>query len=322
MKRPEGFDRRSPEPPPRKPAKSAPASKQQAAANQPAVAKAAAAPVTKIAPPTKSKAKAPKNRPATPAAKRELKAAARERRRYERTEVKRFTRRARRRRLGWLVAFLTLLLMGGLVTGAVYSPLLSLKTITITGTSLVDQKQVHAALQDQVGKPLALVDFGEIGRVLDTFLLVRSYVTETVPPDTLIIRISERTPIASLPTSTGFSVVDAAGVVIESGTTRKAALPIIDIGTQDTKSPAFAAAVGVLLALPKDLLAKVDRVSAQTMDDVTLTLTGVGQKVVWGSPEKSDLKARVLAALVRTQDAGKVVKYDVSAPNTPVVGPA
>jgi cell division protein FtsQ len=206
-----------------------------------------------------------------------------------------------------------------LLVGAVFSPLLALKTITVTGASRVDAQEVTAALDDQLGTPLALLDFAEIRHELSKFPLIRSYVTESVPPGTLLIRLEERAPIGSVATAGGFSVVDAAGVVIESAPERAPGLPVIEAGA-DVDTPAFGSAVEVLLSLPVDLLAKVDRISAQSKDNVTLTLVGVGQLVDWGSPEQSALKARVLATLIASQDANAVVRYDVSSPNTPVVG--
>ena len=212
--------------------------------------------------------------------------------------------------------------LAGLVTGAVYSPLLALRTVTVDGTSRVSATDVRDAVSDQLGKPLALVDFAQITTELSRFPLIRSFVTETVPPDTLVIRITERAPIGSVATSSGFSVVDPAGVEIEKATDRPPSLPLIDVGTSKANSPAFAAVVAVLLALPQPVLSRVDSVTAQTNDDVTLTLTGARQTVVWGSAENSALKARVLVALMKTQSATAPVKYDVSAPTNPVVGPA
>jgi cell division protein FtsQ len=114
---------------------------------------------------------------------------------YERGEARRFTRRSRRRRITWLVSALSLLLVVGFVTGAVYSPLLSLKTIRIEGASRVSAASVRAAVDGQIGRPLALVDFDSITRALGKFPLIRSFVTETVPPNTLVIRIAEQSAL-------------------------------------------------------------------------------------------------------------------------------
>lgn len=256
-------------------------------------------------------------RPLDAAARHDLRRAEKARRAYERGEARRFTRRSRRRRITWLVSALSLLAVVGFVTGAVYSPLLSLKTIRVEGASRVSAASVRAAVDGQLGRPLALVDFAAIKKDLGRFPLIRSFVTETVPPDTLVIRIAERAPLATLVTSSGFDVVDPAGIVIDSSTERQAGLPLIELGSATKSSPAFVAAVGVLLALPSDLLKRVDTVTAQTSDDVTLTLTS-GQSVVWGSAEQSALKAKVLAAVISV--GGATTKYDVSAPTHPVLG--
>lgn len=219
------------------------------------------------------------------------------------------------------MALCCVLLLGGFVTAAVYSPLLALSTITITGTSRIDRAQVLSAVDGQVGTPLALVNFTKIRSELSKFPLIRSYVTESVPPNTLIIRITERTPIAAIQTASGFSIVDPAGVVLQQATDRPKGIPLVTAGAAITTSAAFTASVDVILALPATLTTKVDSVTAATKDDVTLTLT-TGQKVVWGSSDQSLLKARVLAALITAQGGSTSVTYNVSAPTNPVVGPA
>jgi len=202
VKRPQGFDRRPTGEQPTGPAtgkapKAAKAAK--AAPAAPAALAALAAPAAEVA------AKGPKTptgrttqQADPPVAERELKKAARARRRYERGEVRRFTRRSRRRRVAWLSAAITAVVLVGLVTVAVYSPLLALRTVTVVGTSRVDAAAVREAVGDQGGKPLALVDFARVKTELSRFPLIRSFVTETVPPDTLVIRVTERAPVASV----------------------------------------------------------------------------------------------------------------------------
>lgn len=208
-----------------------------------------------------------------------------------------------------------------LVAIAVYSPALALKTVRVDGASKVSAAEVKDAVKGQLGTPLALLDFHQIKVELAKFPLIRSYVTEAVPPNTLIIHIVERSPVGALPDASGFVVVDPAGVTIARSAERPQGLPIIDTGTTDTGSTAFKSAVSVLLALPGNVLSKVDTVTASTNDDVTLTLSGVGQKVVWGSADSSAMKARVLADLISHVDPNSVVEFDVSAPSNAVVRP-
>jgi len=244
-----------------------------------------------------------------------------ERRRFERSEVRRFTRRTRNRRLTWITAFSTVAVLLGLVAVAVYSPLLALEKIEITGTSRVSVEEVQDAVDEQLGTPLALVDYDKLTRQLSEFSLIRSYVTEAVPPHTLRIHIVERQPVGSIMTASVYTLVDPAGVEIETSETRPVGVPIIELVGEDVDGPVFDSVVEVLLALPGPLLAQVDKVTATTMDDVTLVFAGVGQRVVWGSVDRSELKARVLEKLMAMQDASALVEYDVTAPLSAVVRP-
>jgi cell division protein FtsQ len=325
MKRPEGFDppkNEVAEPAKGVAARTAPTKKERAKA-----VSAKTAPTKRESEPKPAKrsagaGSAAATDPAASTARAELKRAARDRRRYERTEVRRFTRRTRTRRAVWLAVLAVMVTLVALVGVAVYSPILSLKTIRIEGASRVSSGAIRTAVDSQLGTPLALIDFGQITNDLAKFPLIRSYVTETVPPNTLVIHIVERVPIGVIASAAGgFTVVDAAGVTISTSDTRPPELPLIDVGTSTTKGSAFKAAVQVLLALPASVLSKVDQVAAHTIDDVTLVLTGVGQKVVWGSPASSNEKAKVLTDLIAHQSPGVVVEYDVSAPSNAVVRP-
>ena len=254
-------------------------------------------------------------------ARRRLKRAERRRRRFERGEVRRFTRRSRSRRTIMLTAAGLVVALLAVLAVAVYSPLLALKTITVDGASRVDAAQVTDAVDGQLGTPLALLDYGQFTRQLAQFPLIRSYVTEMVPPDTLIIHIVERAPVAAVQNGAAFDLVDPAGIVVQSSPERPDGVPLIDIGGQKPDSEAFTSVVAVLLALPAPLVAQVDSITASTQDDVTFTLRGVGQSVVWGSSDNSGSKAGALAAMVAKQDPNAKIEYDVSAPGSVVVTP-
>jgi len=245
-------------------------------------------------------------------------ALARQRRRYERREVQRFTRRARRRRTGWFVAALVVLAVGGLVVVAVFSPLLALRTIRVDGTTRLDAATLEKAVDGQLGTPLALLNYDTITRDLASYRLIRSYATEIIPPDTLVIHIVERTPVGAIQGADSFDLVDPAGVTVESSKTRPAGYPLIQLGSGNVDGPGFASMAQVLLALPPAVLTKVDTITAQTHDDVTLTLSGSNQRVVWGSSDDSDAKVRVLADLIALHAGSGAGEYDVSAPGTAV----
>ena len=229
--------------------------------------------------------------------------------------MRRFTRTARRRRIGWLAGVLVLLSLAALVVTAVFSPLLALRHVTVDGTSRLEAAALVDAVDGQLGTPLALLDEKRIRTELGGFTLIRSYVTELVPPDTLLIHIVERAPIGVIAAPEGFKLVDPAGVTIDTTVTAPEGYPAMQLAAGDDVSGAgFRSMAEVLLALPPAVLAQVATVSAQTKDDVTLTLTGSSQRVVWGSADGSVQKAAVLAPLIALHKGDGPGEYDVSAP--------
>ncbi|MCU1443620.1 MAG: cell division protein FtsQ [Cryobacterium sp.] len=250
-------------------------------------------------------------------ARKQLRAAQRARKQYEREEVRRFTWRTRRRRRIWLISLgAGLALIAFVIVGA-YSPLMALRTIEVTGSNRIPADQIQAVLSEQLGTPLPLVDFGKVKADLSEFSLIRSYVTESRPPGTLVVRIVEREPVGVIPSEAGFDLVDAAGVVIQSAPERPEGYPTID-ARAGVGSPGFQAAAEVVAALPDSIRSQLETVTAATKDDVTLTLAG-GSRVLWGSAEKSEYKAVVLGALMVTSPAGSVAEYDVSSPDSAVL---
>ena len=221
----------------------------------------------------------------------------------------------------WFGALGTAALLVVAVTLTALSPLMALRTIDVVGTSRVKASDVTAALKDQLGRPLPLVDFGAIRSDLAAFPLIRSFSTESHPPSTLVVRIVERVPVGVVAVGTTFRLVDAAKVTISTSAARPAGFPLIRAsgaaGSTDAKS-GFDAAVAVLQALPAHVLGSVDTITAATKDDVTFTLRGSGAKVVWGSPDQSELKAADLAAIMKSAGATSGSVFDVSSPHSVV----
>ena len=317
MKRPEGFD-----PTPQKPAATGPR-KPEAKAPR-ATARPAGAPQAPVVPlvrpargekgqgqkqpgPRKPREKSPRS--AGPS---------REERRAARAEARRFTRGSRRRRFAITTAIGLVLVLVAVLAVAVFSPILALRTISVQGTSVIPASQVQDALSGQLGTPLALLNDDKIRRELSGIILIRSYVTEIVPPNTLVVRIVERKAIGALKSGSGYEQVDPAGVVLaKSGT--PGGLPVMDIGKAGVNSAGFAAATKVLLAMPPSVLAEVGSISATTLDNVNFTLSRSNHTVIWGSAADSDQKAAALAALLKTCPSEPVL--NVTAPLALACGP-
>ena len=251
-----------------------------------------------------------------PTSTRDVWRAARARRKALRAEIRRFTQRSRRRRIVWVssIGAVLLLIIGSVL--AAYSPLFAVEKITVVGASTLDPATVEAALDGQLGRPLALVDTSEVKAALLAFPLIETYALEAKPPHDLTVRIVERTPVGVIRSDAGYNLVDAAGVVLSTTTDQPAGQPLLDI-SGGTSSAAFESAGLVVRSLPAEMRAVVTGVRATTADDVTLTLDS-GLTVVWGSADESARKGVVLARAIAANPAAKTI--DVTSPHVAVVG--
>ncbi|MFB7890818.1 FtsQ-type POTRA domain-containing protein [Microbacterium sp. NPDC056044] len=244
--------------------------------------------------------------------------AARARRRALRAEIRRFTVRQRRRRLVWVGAAASIVLLALGTLGAAYSPLFGVEKITVVGARQLAEADIAGALSGQLGTPLPLVDESAVKAALVAYPLIETYALEARPPHELVVRIVERTPIGLIETRAGYTLVDAAGVALSTTATPGAGTPVLNI-TGGVDSDAFAAAGQVMRSLPDAIRAQVTGVTASTPDDVTLELGGTNTQVVWGSAESSARKAVALQQIMAARPPADVFSYDVSSPDAVVV---
>lgn len=234
-------------------------------------------------------------------------------------EARRFTSATRNRRIGFAIfasAFGSLLL---LVLATIFTPMLAVEKIEVTGVTRLKEKSIVNALTSQLGKPLPTVSSGDITKALKSFPLIESFSIISLPPHTLRVQIAERQPIGVISVSGTNYLYDPAGVRIGIANGSED-LPVIAIQGSPEKSAEFKAAIEVLMALPADLLARVAEINAKSKDDVTLRLRGYsGQRIIWGDGSDSVLKSKVLDALIANQKKTDRVTFDVSSPNAPVV---
>ncbi|MFM5903724.1 MAG: FtsQ-type POTRA domain-containing protein [Microbacteriaceae bacterium] len=207
-----------------------------------------------------------------------------------------------------------------LVLAAVFSPMLAVERIAVRGQKLVSQGEIKKALKDVMGKPLPQINPDDIAKDLEKFALIESISVISAPPHTLVIRVTERTPIAILwVEGFGYSYFDPAGVKVGRATDMSR-LPVLKVTGTPGKSATFNAAIDVLMALPASLLPKIQNMTAKSKDNVYFQLRGyAAQRVIWGDSSNAVLKSKVLAALIKNQGKNDRVTYDVSSPTAPVV---
>jgi cell division protein FtsQ len=229
--------------------------------------------------------------------------------------------RGRRLKRNILIAVATAAaLIAGLLAAAIFSPVLAVGTISVSGTRLLTTDQVQTALEPLRGRPLPQVSDDEVGRLLEPLVQIKSVSTEARPPSELVVKVQERVPVALVKQGEEYQLVDVDGVKLATkADPASVSLPVIDGGAGAIGKDLFQATAAVLGALPPEVLARLSNASAQSVDAVELKLVD-GQTIVWGNAGEKELKAKVLEALLKVpKDPKNPVKvYDVSVPRHPV----
>lgn len=231
------------------------------------------------------------------------------------TKLRPRTSFGRRVWLGILASLASLLL---LVAAAVFSSWLAVDKIDIVGADLVSESAIRKDLKGLLGKPLPQVSSEEVAIKLGKYELIESVSVISVPPNTLQIRITERSALCLVKINGISYRYDPAGVQLGRATTKDRLPAIIDAGNPES-SKSFGRSVEVILALPLDLLKSVESVKASSKDNVLLSLRVNRQRILWGDNTQSALKSRVLQALMKHYKKSVGITFDVSSPNQPSV---
>lgn len=213
----------------------------------------------------------------------------------------------------WVVVGVVLGLLG-LGYLLLFTSLLGVRSVEVSGTKQVPADAVRAAAAIEPGTPLARLDTDAVVARVATLPRVFAVAVERSWPSTVEIIVTERSPVAVVSQSDGVHLVDGTGLDYAVVKQPPAGLPELAVDTVSPDDPATRSAVEVLGAIPQQLRAQVVKVTAATPGNVQLILAD-GRTVKWGSAENSERKAAVLAALL-TQP-GKV--YDVATPDFPTL---
>jgi cell division protein FtsQ len=195
------------------------------------------------------------------------------------------------------------------------SPLLVVRSVTVSGTYLVPRSEVLAASGVVPGTPLIRVNTARAAARIEKISQVSSAQVIRSWPNRLVIVVRERTPTLVLPAyGGGYDIADADGVVLKRVARRPADLPLYPTVAPEGAlrgDPDLTAAVAVLSELPAELRRSVVSVIAPSPDQVTLRLAG-RITVLWGGTGRAAAKAGALTVLMRAH----LHYYDVSAPGS------
>ncbi|TCN51656.1 cell division protein FtsQ [Rhodococcus sp. SMB37] len=213
-------------------------------------------------------------------------------------------------------------LIGGIVVIALLvaivvawtSPLLSVRSVEVTGNDIITREEVLSSLEIADGTPLLRVDTAEAAqRVASALPRAATVRVQRVYPSTVRVTIVERVAVVYFDGPDGTHSVDAEGVdfAVEPP---PLLTPRLVTGSPGTGDPATAAAVEVVGLLPPELAVQVQEVAAGSDSDISLTLVD-GRVVMWGGVDGSDRKAAVILPLL-TQPGQQ---FDVASPDLPTV---
>ncbi|MBO4206959.1 cell division protein FtsQ/DivIB [Micromonospora echinofusca] len=228
--------------------------------------------------------------------------------------TRRFMRRARQRRmraaLPWAVVAGVVGLAGLVAWTLLGTGLFGVREVRVTGNDLVTAVQVRDAAAVPDGLPLAQVDLADVADRIGALPPVERATVSRQWPDRLLVEVVERTPVAVVPRSGRFAVIDASGVVFRDLAEPPPGLPVARVATPGRGDPGTRAALDVLAALTPQLREQLVDVTVEGLARITVRLRG-DRKVIWGDATRGETKARVATALL----GRKADTIDVSAPD-------
>ncbi|GGK26031.1 hypothetical protein GCM10010124_18230 [Pilimelia terevasa] len=226
--------------------------------------------------------------------------------------VRRFSERARRRRLRaaapWAAGLAVLGLAGAGWWVVRDTGLFAVRAVQVSGTSLLTPFEVTAAAEVDLGTPLARVDTVGVRRRVAALPVVGSVEVERDWPRTVRVRVHERTPVAAVPRGQQYLWLDAAGVAFHSDG-QPPGVPLVKLAAPGPEDPATRGALRVLAAMPAALADRVRELVVASSARITLAMRD-GRTVVWGDSADSETKARLALGLLenaeRTIDVSSV----------------
>ncbi|MDY6996047.1 MAG: FtsQ-type POTRA domain-containing protein, partial [Actinomycetota bacterium] len=213
--------------------------------------------------------------------------------------------------VGFSVAIALVVLGLGLLL--YFTPIMSARSIAVTGLGALSQEEVVEVAAVAPGTPLLQIDTDEVAGRVAEIRRVASARVQRQYPSTLRITVTERVPVVLRDYPDGVHLFDKDGVDFATAPPPPG-VPYLETDNPGPDDPATRAALKVMTSLRPEVAAQVGRVSAPSVASITLTLID-GRTVVWGTTDRTEEKALKLAALL-TQPGQT---YDVSSPDLPTV---
>lgn len=239
--------------------------------------------------------------------------------RARRIEVR---RREGRRRLQRLVDAGVVVVVALAFVGALWTPLLDVDEVRVTGAARTGEAPVLAQAGVAVGDPLIGVDLGAVGgRVAELPWVAEVHLSRGV--DGLVeLAVTERVPVAAVGSGPTAVLVDIQGRVLGPASDVPAGGPFVEltgVGAAPAPGGYVDAGAADALALAAHLVAVAPGTLA-TLDagELTGTLLAGGQ-VRFGDARQLDAKAGSLRTMLEQVDLSCLAVLDLRLPGSPVL---
>ncbi|GED98269.1 cell division protein FtsQ/DivIB [Gordonia crocea] len=220
-----------------------------------------------------------------------------------------------------LVVAAVVALVGGLAAVAYFTPLMSVRTVSVHGVppgAVLTVDEVRHAAQVPLGRPLLQVNTAQAATRVAAIGAVETARVRRQYPSTVEIIVVARTPVARVQTDRAVHVVDRLGVPyrhFDRGTQLPkdvGRLPLLATPNPGPTDPSTKTAVRVVAGLPADLRTKIATIRADSPVDLNFVLHN-GSTVVWGDATRPEDKAIAWRAIATR----KGTLYNVSSPDFP-----
>ena len=228
-----------------------------------------------------------------------------------------------RKRLRRLVACAAGLGAIGLGAAATRTHLLDVDEVTVDGAERVPLDAVLDAVTAagaELGTPLVDIDEGAVTAAVEQLPAVAAADVDRRWPGGLVVRITERIPVAVVPAASGVALVAADGVVVDVLSSPPADLPLLSGLPDDLEPGAVVDApdlLAVAAALPPGITASVADIVASD-DGVELRL-GDGGTARLGPPAELGPKLVAVATVLEQVDLTCLAVLDVRVPSAPAI---
>lgn len=210
-----------------------------------------------------------------------------------------------------------------------WSPLLDVRDIALEGAAQTRTGDIARVTDLDEAPNLLFVSAAEIAGQVEELPWVESVQVDRLLPDTVRIRIDERSAELVLTTESGAWLVDEQGHVLAQAKGNEA-LPTMGASDLDSvevgerlNRPSLLAGVRAYAAMPAELQARVQAVFSPTGERISFSLAS-GTVVRYGAAEQMQDKNEVILALLArfSSEDGRRLYFDVRVPSNPAVSGA